>query len=83
VEGIGRSLGDPRVSIVPLSGVNTEVVITFAWDISWYQYRVSSESGQPVRLAERGLDPNELDSKFTVWNARLEKGGVVPEIAPL
>jgi hypothetical protein len=83
VEGIGRSLGEPQVSIVPLSGANTEVVITFAWDISWYQYRVSFESGQPVRLAERGLDPNELDAKFTAWNARLEEGGVVPEIAPV
>src|SRR5438876_6287773 len=27
-EGIARSLGPPSVSIVPLSGVNTEVVIT-------------------------------------------------------
>jgi hypothetical protein len=83
VEGIGRSLGDPQVSIVPLSGVNTEVVITFAWDISWYQYRVSFDSAQRVRLAERGLDPAELDGKFTAWNARLEEGGVVPEIAPV
>jgi hypothetical protein len=55
--GIAKSLGDPRASIVPLSGVNAEVVVTVAWDISWYQYRVTPESGQPVRLAERGHDP--------------------------
>ena len=29
-----------RSSIVVLSGPNPEVVITLAWDISWYQYRV-------------------------------------------
>jgi len=80
VEGIARSLDEPSVSIVPLSGSNREVVLTFAWDISWYQYRVSAGTQQPVRLAERGFDPEELDAKFTEWNARLESGGVVPEL---
>jgi hypothetical protein len=81
VEGIGRSLGTPEVSIVPLSGVNTEVVITVAWDISWYQYRITFDSAQPVRLAERGLDPEELDAAFTVWNAAFgEDGRIVPEL---
>ena len=55
VGGISKSLGEPRISIVPLSGVNTEIVITVAWDISWYQYRVTPDLAQPVRLAERGL----------------------------
>ena len=41
----------------PLSGVNAEVVVTVAWDISWYQYRVSPDSDNPVRLEGRGHDP--------------------------
>ena len=57
VGGIAKSLGEPRVSIVPLSGVNADVVVTVAWEISWYQYRVTPDSAQPVRLAERGHDP--------------------------
>src|SRR5919109_1148111 len=69
VEGIARSLGQPDVSVVALSGVNREVVITFAWDISWYQYRIAFDSSQPVRLAERGHDPTELEPAFTEWNA--------------
>jgi hypothetical protein len=82
VEGIAKSLGDPNVSIVPLSGVNTEVVITVCWDISWYQYRVTFDSGQPVRLEQRGHDPGELMAQFSAWNARLsEDGRLVPEIA--
>jgi hypothetical protein len=81
IEGIARSLGEPQVSIVVLSGPSPDVVITFSWDISWYQYRVNPDAPQPVRLAERGLEPSELDEKFTVWNARLEHGvGVFPEI---
>jgi hypothetical protein len=84
VAGIAKSLGEPRASVVPLSGVNAEVVVTVAWDISWYQYRVTPESGQPVRLAERGHDPRELESMFTSWNAKLTQDGrLVPDISPL
>ena len=82
VEGIAKSLGRPRASIVQLSGTSGELVITVVWDISWYQYRVSPDSGQPVRLAERGHDPSELESPFAAWNARLESDGrIVPQIA--
>ena len=82
VAGIAKSLGEPRASIVPLSGVNREVVLTIAWDISWYQYRVSFDSAQPVRLAERGLELDELESSFREWNAHVEADGrVVPDIA--
>jgi hypothetical protein len=82
VDGIARSLGPPRVSLVALSGLNTEVVVTIVWEISWYQYRVSFDAAQPVRLAEKGLDPEELDESFLNWNAELtEDGRIVPHIA--
>jgi hypothetical protein len=82
VMGIAKSLGAPRASILPLSGVNSEVVLTVAWDISWYQYRITPDSGQPVRLAERGHEPGELESLFTSWNAHLSPDGrIVPEIS--
>src|SRR5919205_1908484 len=71
IAGIAKSLGEPKASIVPLSGTSNEVVLTVAWDISWYQYRVMPDSAQPVRLAERGHDPHELESNFTAWNAKL------------
>ncbi len=84
VGGIAKSLGEPRVSIVQLSGVKSELVVTVAWEISWYQYRVSLDSAQPVRLAERGHDPADLESSFVDWNARLaEDGRLVPNIARL
>jgi hypothetical protein len=81
VGGIAKSLGEPRVSIVPLSGVTGELVVTVAWDISWYQYRVTPESAQPVRLAERGHEVSDLDPSFKRWNAHVgEDGRLVPEI---
>jgi hypothetical protein len=83
VSGIAKSLGTPKVSIHALSGVNADVVVTIAWDISWYQYRVTADSA-PVRLAERGHDPADLDPSFTEWNAQLEEDGrVLPDIARL
>jgi hypothetical protein len=84
IAGIAKSLGAPKASIVPLSGVNTEVVLTVVWDISWYQYRIAPDSGKPVRLAERGHEPGELESMFTGWNARLTPDGrITPEISPV
>src|ERR671932_1461769 len=82
VGGIARSLGEPRASIIPLSGVTGELVITVAWDISWYQYRVTPDSAQPVKLAERGHELPELETSFKAWNAHLdEHGRLVPDIA--
>ena len=84
IGGIGKSLGAPAVSVVVLSGVNSEVVVTVAWDISWYQYRVSPDSENPVRLESRGHDPQGLESSFTGWNAHMEDDGrIVPDIARL
>jgi hypothetical protein len=81
IAGIAKSLGDARVSLLHLAGVNPEIVITIAWDISWYQYRVVFESAQAVRLAERGYELEELDARFKDWNAHLHADGrVVPDI---
>ncbi len=82
VSGIAKSLGPPQASIVPLSGVSGEMVITVAWEISWYQYRVTPESSQPVRLAERGHDVDDLEGSFREWNAQLaDDGRLMPNLA--
>jgi hypothetical protein len=81
VGGIGKSLGEPKASIVALGG-GRELVITIAWDISWYQYRVTVDSAQPVRLADRGLELEDLESGFKRWNAHVGRDGrLVPDIA--
>ena len=77
VGGIAKSLGGPRVSIVVLSGVNAEVVLTVAWDISWYQYRVDVSAGGAVRLEGRGDDPADLSHQWRVWNANAANDGRV------
>jgi hypothetical protein len=84
VGGIAKSLGKPRASIVPLSGVSGELIVSVAWDISWYQYRVTPDSAQPVRLAERGHELVDLDATYQRWNAKVEDDGrLVPDIERL
>src|SRR6186713_2925800 len=75
IEGVAKALGAPLVSIVPLSGVNSELVLTFAWEITWYQYRVLPEAPQPIRLADRGSEISEIEAAFTDWNAQLDACG--------
>jgi len=84
IGGVAKSLGEPQASILSFSGVNAELVITIAWDISWYQYRVSLDSDNPVRLEERGHDPGVLEGPITEWNSHMEEDGrIVPNIARL
>lgn len=84
VGGIAKSLGEPKASIVPLSGTSGELAVTVAWELSWYQYRVSPDSAQPVRLERRGHELEELDEGFKDWNAQVEdEGRLVPAIARL
>ena len=84
VGGIAKSLGEAKASIVLLSGDAGEIAVTVAWDLSWYQYRVSPESAQPVRLERRGHELDELEETFKTWNAHVEsEGRLVPEIARL
>jgi len=82
VAGVARSLGRPKVSIMPLPGVNAETVLTFAWDITWYQYRVTPEAAQPVRIADRGHDIAEVEETFAQWNASFDESDrLVPDLA--
>jgi hypothetical protein len=84
VGGIAKSLGEARASIVPLSGISGELAVTVAWDLSWYQYRITPESAQPVRLERRGHELDELEDGFKGWNTRVEdEGRLVPEIAKI
>jgi hypothetical protein len=75
VSGIARTLGDPRVSVVRRS--HREVVVTVAWDLSWYQYRVDMLGAQTVTLQRRGDDIDEIDDRFCEWNAAAEPDGTV------
>jgi hypothetical protein len=49
-------------------------VVTVAWDISWYQYRVDAQKAE-IHLEGRGDDPDDLDVRWQDWNAHLGSDG--------
>ncbi|MHB8059757.1 MAG: hypothetical protein ACYDHO_02860 [Gaiellaceae bacterium] len=82
IGGVARSLGEPHASLVALSGAKAEFVLTIGWDLSWYQYRISLDAAQPVRLVERGHELQELKQPYNNWNAHVDEDGrVVPNVA--
>src|SRR5438045_2091981 len=65
--------GGDYVDVCPLC---QELAHEYGW--------VKAGGPQPVRLAGRGHEVDELEPLFTEWNARLEDDGrIVPDIARL
>ena len=78
VAGLTRSLGQPSVSVGAAAGSPSEVRITVAWDLCWYQWGVDADEGRrPVREIARGEDVEQLDRSARHWNASLGEGARV------
>jgi hypothetical protein len=76
VAGIAKSLGPPQVSILRADG-SADVLITVAWELSWYQYRVNPPAPEPVQLEDRGQELEELGAAYQSWNAEAGADGRV------
>lgn len=78
IAGIGRTLGEPWVSAAPLEDgpAASQVRIVVAWEISWYQYRVDLDDvDDPVLLADRGNEVDDLDEPLRAWNVGADAEG--------
>lgn len=72
VAGLRRSLGQPSVSVGAAAGSPSEVRITVAWELCWYQWGVDvSEAHRPVAEIAKGEDVDQLDRSARHWNASL------------
>jgi hypothetical protein len=74
VAGIAKSLGPPRVS-VRAADESEDVLITVAWELTWYQYRANPIAPEPVQLEERGQELEELAEPYHAWNAEVDAQG--------
>jgi hypothetical protein len=75
VAGLTRSLGQPRVSVGTAAGSPSQVRITVAWELCWYQWGVDGASEeQPVTEIGKGDDVEQLDRSARQWNARVGEG---------
>jgi len=76
VAGLIRSLGAPWVSVGTAAGSPSEVRITVAWELSWYQWGVDLSSELlPVRQLDKGHEVDQLDGSARQWNATAAADG--------
>jgi hypothetical protein len=76
VAGLVRTLGEPRVSIGSAAGSPSEVRITVAWELGWYQWGVDlGDEMRAVFQLGKGDEIDQLDGSARQWNARAGEGG--------
>lgn len=76
VAGLIRSLGEPHVAVRARRGGT--IVVTVAWELSWYQWEVSADrNGGGVREARKGDEVSELALDDRSWNASVASDGKV------
>jgi hypothetical protein len=76
VLGLTRTLGPPSVSVGAAAGAASEVRITIAWELSWYQWGVDvgDERGSVLEL-DKGGEIAQLDAAARQWNAAVGEDG--------
>ncbi len=83
VAGLVRTLGEPLVSVGASAGTPSEVRITVAWELSWYQWGVDlSDELRPVFQLDKGFEISQLDAPARQWNASAIEGGRIVMVAP-
>jgi hypothetical protein len=76
VAGLMRTLGEPSVSIGAAAGSPSEVRVTVAWELCWYQWGVDlGDELRPVFQLDRGDEIEQLDGSARQWNASAGEGG--------
>jgi hypothetical protein len=76
VAGLMRTLGRPWVSVGAAAGSPSEVRITVAWELSWYQWGVDlGDELRPVFALDKGSELDQLDGSARQWNATATEGG--------
>ena len=84
VAGLTRTLGLPSVSVGAAAGSPSEIRITVAWELSWYQWGIDlKDELRPVYEIDKGFELDELDRPARQWNATATEGGQLRLGAPV
>lgn len=83
VAGIARTLGAPHASASTSKSSAAEVLLTVAWELSWYQFGVDlSDSREPVRPRGQGQELSELPEEARDWNCSVDEAGRIALATP-
>jgi hypothetical protein len=76
VAGLMRTLGRPWVSIGSAAGSPSEVRVTVAWELGWYQWGVDlGDEMRSVFRIDKGDELDQLDGSARQWNASADETG--------
>lgn len=76
VAGLARSLGAPYAAALPDLDAPSTVNLVVAWELSWYRFRIDlGDAMDPVGLAAKGDELEDLDEGLRSWNAGLDAEG--------
>jgi hypothetical protein len=73
--GLHRTLGEPRANVQARSTTDREVIVTVAWEIVWYQFRVMPDGIE----RQSGQYLSELAPRWQAWNCEVHTNGTVHE----
>jgi hypothetical protein len=69
VTGIIRALGTPHASASTSPVSAAQVLLTVAWELSWYQFVIDLSDGrEPVQVRSQGQELDELPEQVRNWN---------------
>lgn len=72
--GLFKTLGSPRASVIPRSPTDREVIVTAAWEIVWYQFRIPPDGNI---VFERGTYLSDLPVRWQQWNCHVTDSGSI------
>ena len=76
VSGLARSLGAPYAAAMPDLDAPGCVNLIVAWELSWYRFRIDlGDAADPVGLAAKGDELEDIDEELRNWNAGLDAEG--------
>lgn len=74
VVGLTRSLGPARASVGAAAGSSSQVRVTVAWELCWYQWSVDLLDGRVCEIG-KGEAVEQLDRSARHWNASVGRDG--------
>jgi hypothetical protein len=76
VAGIVKTLGAPHASATTSAESAAQVLVTVAWELSWYQFVVDLSDGrEPVQVRSQGRELEELPADARAWNLETGQDG--------
>jgi hypothetical protein len=84
VAGIIRALGTPHASATTTPVSAAQVLLTVAWELSWYQFVIDlSDAREPVQVRGQGQELDELPEQARQWNLETAaEGSLSRQVGP-